>query len=169
MAMSLQDQLLKAGLTNEKKAKKAKKSNKKNRDLKREIKAATEEKRQTQLEKDKQLNQEIKQQADQKAILAQIKQLIETHKLAETGEFKFNFTDDSKVKFVNVTDSQQKQLSNGHLAIVKADSDYAMVPTKVAEKIALREESLVVSLSQPEEVDEDDPYKDFVIPDDLMW
>jgi hypothetical protein len=167
--MSLQEQLLKAGLTTEKKAKKAKKSSKKSRDMKREVKAAAEEKRQTQLDRDKQLNQEIKQQAELKAIQAQIKQLIAMNRQAEDGPLKYNFTDEGLVKQLDVTDLQQKQLAKGLLAIVKTDSDYAIVPGVVADKVALRDESIIISHAEVEEVDEDDPYKDYVIPDDLMW
>lgn len=168
--MSLQEQLLKAGLTNEKKAKKAKKSNKKNRDLKREIKAATEEKKQQQLEKDKQLNQQIQQQAQQKQIQAQIKQLIEMNLLSLTGgDISYNFSDGNKVDKLLVTEKIQQQLASGLLSIVKYQQDYAVIPSIVADKIALRDDSVVVSKLEQEQVDEDDPYKDYVIPDDLMW
>ena len=168
--MSLQEQLLKAGLTNEKKAKKAKKSSKKTRDLKREVKAAAEEKRQAQLEKDRQLNEEIKQKAEQKAIQAQIRQLIEMNMItAYQGDIAYNFTDGAAVRQLKVSEKMQKQLANGHLCIVRYDDDYAVLPSIVADKIALRDESVLVAMSQPEQVDEDDPYADYVIPDDLMW
>ena len=48
---------------------------------------------------------------------------------------------------------------------------YAIIPASVADKIAQRDESSIVlnnALSQ-EAQDEDDPYADFKIPDDLMW
>ena len=168
--MSLQEQLLKAGLTNEKKAKKAKKSSKKTRDMKREVKAAAEEKRQAQLEKDKELNQQIKEKAEQKAIQAQIKQLIQMNMIEQyEGDLVFNFTDGSTVKQLKVKEKVQKQLANGHLCIVRFDNDYAILPSVVSDKIALRDDSVLVAMSEPEEVDEDDPYADYVIPDDLMW
>ena len=175
MALSLQEQLLKAGLTNEKKAKKAKKNSKKTRDLKREVKAAAEEKRQAQLQKDKALNEEIKRQAEQKAIQAQIKQLIEMNSLELPGSNKtviYNFTDDNKVKTLEVSDKIQKQLASGLLSIVRvsqAEDDYAVIPSVVSDKIALRDESVLVAQNHLEEPDEDDPYADYVIPDDLMW
>ena len=48
------------------------------------------------------------------------------------------------------------------------------MPTAVAEKIKQRDESLVVMLTEntgvnADQEDEDDPYADFKIPDDLMW
>ncbi|MEG7486685.1 DUF2058 family protein, partial [Enterobacter hormaechei] len=51
------------------------------------------------------------------------------------------------------------------------DCDYAIIPAVVADKIAQRDADSIVlnsALSQ-EEQDEDDPYADFKIPDDLMW
>ena len=173
MANSLQEQLLKAGLTNEKKAKKAKKSSKKNRDLKREVKAAAEEKRQSQLERDRELNAEIKQKADLKAVAAQIKQLVTNHKITDfAGDLAYNFTDGTSVKKLNVNNKMQQQLAKGFVAIVRDGEDYALVPNVVAEKISQRDESIVITNSadsSQDEVDEDDPYKDYVIPDDLMW
>lgn len=168
--MSLQEQLLKAGLSNEKKAKKAKKASKKNRDLKREIKAAAETKRTEQLERDKKLNEQIQQEAKKKAIKAQIVQLIEMNQLSLVGgSLAYNFTDGSAVKKIMVDDKTQRQLANGLLSIVRLADDYAVVPSVVAEKIAQRDDNVIVAQNVVEEVDEDDPYKDYVIPDDLMW
>ncbi len=71
----------------------------------------------------------------------------------------------------------QSQLIKGRLAIARLtaesgnDSEYAIIPAVVADKIAQRDASYIVlncELSQ-EAKDEDDPYADFVIPDDLMW
>lgn len=171
MAMSLQEQLLKAGLTNEKKAKKAKKSSKKTREMKREVKAAAEEKIKQQQQRDKELNQQIQQQAREKEIQAQIKQLIEVNKLENfAGELDYNFTDGSAVKKLSVSETVQKQLANGRLSIVRLADDYVLVPSKVADKIAERDESILVAQNVvADDIDEDDPYKDYVIPDDLMW
>lgn len=169
MAMSLQEQLLKAGLTNEKKAKKAKKSSKKTRELKREVKSAAEQKKQADLQKAKELNKQRDIQAQQKAIQAQVIQLIEMNKQASVGDIKYNFSDGNSVEFILVSETQQKQLANGQLSIVKYKTDYTIIPSIVAEKIALRDESVIVSKAEKEQTDEDDPYADYVIPDDLMW
>lgn len=168
--MSLQEQLLKAGLSNEKKAKKAQKSSKKNRDLKRNIKAATEAKRLEQVERDKKLNQQIQEEAKKKAIQAQIVQLIEMNQLDLVGgSLAYNFTDGSVVKKLLVGEKVQRQLANGLLSIVRLANDYAVVPSVVAEKISQRDDDVIVAQNIVEQVDEDDPYKDYVIPDDLMW
>ncbi|HDL7922064.1 TPA: DUF2058 family protein, partial [Yersinia enterocolitica] len=51
------------------------------------------------------------------------------------------------------------------------ESEYAIIPASVADKIAQRDANSIVlnsALSQ-EEQDEEDPYADFKVPDDLMW
>jgi len=44
-----------------------------------------------------------------------------------------------------------------------------LVPRVIADKIAERDASLVVQVKKAAEVDPDDPYAAYQIPDDLMW
>ena len=50
-------------------------------------------------------------------------------------------------------------------------SQSARITASVADKIAQRDASSIVlhSALSAEEQDEDDPYADFKVPDDLMW
>ena len=70
-----------------------------------------------------------------------------------------------------VDKTMQTQLVAGRLAIVHFNDDYEIVPAGVADKITLRDESIVVlnNVIAEDAQDEDDPYAEFVIPDDLMW
>ena len=77
----------------------------------------------------------------------------------------------------NTDKTTQSQLIGGRLAIARLSADnngentYAIIPASVADKIAQRDANSIVlnsALSQ-EEQDEDDPYADFKVPDDLMW
>lgn len=170
--LSLQEQMMKAGLVSKKKAEKVAKQGKKSRAQAREAKAAVEEKRAAQLEQTKELNRQRDEEAKQKAISAQIKQLIEVNRIDRAkGDISYNFTDGTLVKNIYVEQSTQKELVKGHLAIVRYAEGYEVVPAGVADKIAQRDESLVVlnNVVDDKEVDEDDPYAKFVIPDDLMW
>ena len=83
----------------------------------------------------------------------------------------FQFVQDKKIKKAYVTGKQQKQLERGQIAIVALGESFELVPTVVAEKIRQRDEAAVLLLNERgnDAVDEDDPYKDFPIPDDLMW
>lgn len=171
--LTLQEQMLKAGLVNQKKLAKAKKSSKKSRTQVREAREAVAANKEAQAQRDKELAAAQKEQARAKEIQAQIKQMIEMNRLdLSAGEVRYNFTDDNKVKFLDVTEDMQKQLVKGRLAIVRVGEGYAVISANAADKIAQRDASYIVLNNQvdvEQDVDEDDPYKDFVVPDDLMW
>ena len=180
MGNSLFDQLKKSGLIDEKKAKQARREkHKQAKKLKgKQPKPWTESKlhaQKIQAEKVahvRELNQQRKQAAKQKAINAQIKQIIQTNRVKNVdGQIKFNFIDNNKVRLLYVTEHLQNQLANGQLAIVKLEGRYDFVPVETAEKIKLRDQSCIIlcTTNQPKDKDSDDPYADYQVPDDLMW
>ncbi len=177
---SLQDQLLKAGLVNKKKAKMAERTKqkvakqiRKGEDVVDEAKSGAESARLAKLAKDKQLNEKIKADAHNKALQAQIIQLIKSNELdRKYGDIDYNFTDGTKVKRIQVDSLMQHQLSRGMLAIAKIATTYFVLPAIVADKIRERDERSIVyqaDLTELEPTGEDDPYADYQIPDDLMW
>ncbi|WP_312382405.1 DUF2058 domain-containing protein [Atlantibacter subterraneus] len=176
--LTLQEQMLKAGLVTSKKMAKVQRTAKKSRVQAREAREAVEENKKAQLERDKQLSEQQKQAALSKEYKAQVKQLIEMNRITVAkGNIEFNFTDSNLIKKVVVDKTTQAQLINGRLAIArlagnnKDEYEYAIIPASVADKIAQRDADSIVlnsALSQ-EEQDEDDPYADFKVPDDLMW
>lgn len=176
--LTLQEQMLKAGLVTSKKMAKVQRTAKKSRVQAREAREAVEENKKAQLERDKQLSEQQKQAVLSKEYKAQVKQLIEMNKIViAKGNIDFNFTDNNLIKKVVVDKTTQTQLINGRLAIARlvidgsGESEYAIIPAIVADKIAQRDAHSIVlnsALSQ-EEQDEDDPYADFKVPDDLMW
>lgn len=179
---SLQDQLLQAGSIDSKKAKQAGKDKRKEQRVARRDKNAVDtsklEREQAIAEKqarDRELNRQREEALQEKAIAAQIKQLISNHRQNKRGkgqEVEYHFTDQKRIKKMLVGSNINQQLANGQLAIVKLNDGYELVPRTVADKIAQRDESFIISLndnSHEPGVDEDDPYKDYQIPDDLMW
>ena len=178
MGNSLLDQLKKTGLVDEKQAKKGLKEKRKQvkQQRKNKTKGLDEDKlsvQQVQAEKvkrDRELDLQRKQEAEHKAIQAQIKQLIEMNRQSQyEGDVPYNFTDDKIVKKIHVSETIHKQLSLGRLAIVKLDENYELVPAGVAEKIRLRDEARVIQCGESQQSDEDDYYADYKVPDDLMW
>lgn len=176
---SLQDQLLNAGLVSKDKATKIKSASKKqakinrkhNKDAVDENKVAAQQALEEQAEKARKLNQEKNAKAEEKAIAAQIRQLIESNQ-QPTGKpvISFKFSDNGAIKSMDVSNEVHRHLSNGQLAIVRLDSSYALVPKIVSEKISQRSEAFLVVLNDTKEtLDEDDPYAAYEIPDDLMW
>lgn len=176
--LTLQEQMLKAGLVTSKKMEKVQRTAKKSRVQAREARQAVEENKKVQLERDKQLSEQQKQAALSKEYKAQVRQLIDMNRITlAKGDIGFNFTDGNLIKKIYVDKTTQTQLINGRLAIARlavddaGESTYAIIPAVVADKIAQRDASSIVlnsALSQ-EEQDEDDPYADFKVPDDLMW
>ena len=178
MANSLQKQLMKAGLADEKKARKAKQQKREdvNKAKRGEIEMEDPADRARRLreekaEADRQREAQRKAEREKKEIAAQIKQMIEQSRLERNGEVAFQFVQDKKIKKAYVTGNQQKQLERGQIAIVALGESFELVPTVVAEKIRQRDEAAVLLLNErgTETVDEADPYKDYPIPDDLMW
>jgi uncharacterized protein YaiL (DUF2058 family) len=181
---SLQDQLLKAGLVDKSKANKVKKEKQKKSKLKRkgggdtgdQVKQAARLEQAKKVERDRELNRQRLAEANRKAELAQVRQLVEMNRVdRQAGDIAYSFVDQGKVRNIYVTEQLQKQLSLGRLAIVTVAQGgnriYELVPAGVAEKIAQRHEQAVVhiSVSDGTQQDEDDPYAEFEIPDDLMW
>ncbi len=177
--LTLQEQLLKAGLVTSKKAAKVERTAKKSRVQAREARAAVERKiKRHSLSVIKQLSEQQKQAALAKEYKAQVKQLIEMNRITiANGDIGFNFTDGNLIKKIFVDKLTQAQLINGRLAIARllvdnnSEGEYAIIPASVADKIAQRDASSIVlhSALSAEEQDEDDPYADFKVPDDLMW
>ncbi len=177
---SLQDQLLKAGLTNKKKVNVA---NSEKRKLVRqqkkglvektedEIKQAVLKAEKEQAEHSRLLNKEIKEQADQKALQAQIRQLITMNQIhTESDAVNYQFSDNGKIKNIAVSHTQQKQLASGILGIATLDNTYIILHHQVLTKIAERDASAIILQNSIDSTsEEDDFYADYQIPDDLMW
>ncbi|SDS76634.1 DUF2058 domain-containing protein [Pseudomonas oryzae] len=180
MSLSLRDQLLKAGLVNEKQAKQAVKQKQKQQRLEHKGQAEKDDSQReaalkAQAEKqarDQELNRQQQEKAQKKALAAQVKQLIEGTRLPRlNGDDYYNFVDDKKVKRIAVNPLLRDKLSRGSLAIVRLEGKYELVPREAALKVQEREPHRIILLNTVVEsaADEDDPYKDFVVPDDLMW
>ncbi|WP_339514377.1 DUF2058 domain-containing protein [Pseudomonas sp. RL_15y_Pfl2_60] len=179
MALSLRDQLLKAGLVNEKQAKQATKQKQKQQRMEHKGQVekdnsqqlAAEQARAEKLARDQELNRQQQEKVEQKARAAQVKQLIEASRLPKlTTEDYYNFADDKKVKRLPVNDLVRNKLSSGSLAIVRHGVGYEVIPREAALKIQERDPRRVVLLNTPTEApDADDPYAAYQVPDDLMW
>ena len=176
---SLQEQLLKAGIVDKKKAKqveqqKRKKAKQANKGQP-QVDEAKELAKQAIAEKsarDRELNRQKEAAAKLKAINAQIKQLIEVNRIDRSdGDTSYQFTDGKKIKKIYVTEKQHQLLSKGSIAIARLNDQYELVPSIVADKIKQRDEAIIIVQNQGsnDESDEDDFYADFKIPDDLMW
>ena len=178
---SLQDQLRSAGLVTDKQLKKAQKGmHRQEMRVKAGVEvdetrvAAEAEIAQKQV-RDRERNEVLQQEVLARELRAQIKQLVARNSQREQGDAEYNFTEGKKVKKLYVSAKNKTQLNKGFLAITKIDDHYDLVPEKVAQRIADRipdtKDQVILYLHDRSKdvVDEDDPYKDFQIPDDLEW
>lgn len=180
MANALQHQLLKVGLVDDKQLKKAQKEKRKESQQAQGSKGGVvdgqQHARQTakqKLERDQELNRRRSEAAALKAIAAQVRQLVEAHRVAiNDGDVPYRFADEGKVKNLYVTEPARQQIARGRLAIVKSDGRYELVPSDVAEKIRSRSAAHLVLWNQApsdSNANTDDEYAGYSVPDDLIW
>lgn len=185
MAGSLKDQLLNMGLVDQKKAKqadaekrkkkkqasKARKSGQALEDTQAAQQQQLEQQRKEKQARDRALNLQRDEERRNREIEAQCRQMITQQQLSipEDAEVAHNFAYAKKVKTLYVTSELQGQLIRGQIAIAVLEEKFYLIPDKFAEKIEQRLPEYVIRVQPEEEPDEDDPYADYKIPDDLMW
>ena len=183
MSNSLQDQLLGAGLIDKKKAKTAAKENRKKKNVERRIKnneptmTEAQKKALEKKEKDREINRQRQEAANEKAIKAQIIQLIEHYQIGNIkGEIEYHFKDNNTVKRLSVNQTVWDDISSGRLCIAKLKGGYRVIPKPIAEKISERDSAAIIVANTPDanksdsqQQADDDYYAQFEIPDDLMW
>jgi uncharacterized protein YaiL (DUF2058 family) len=176
---SLQDQFLKAGLVDKNKAKKLHQDKTQQKKIERrtgsesvdEARLAALEAQRKNAERARELNAQRDAAAAQKAVLAQIVQMVQTNRQSKGGgDIAYYYTHGTKIDKIYVSEEVQKHLIAGRLVIVCIDGKTELIPRVIADKIAERDESIVVRVKKTStEVDEDDPYAAFQIPDDFTW
>jgi uncharacterized protein YaiL (DUF2058 family) len=177
MNTSLRDQLLAAGLVSSKQARQASQQEKQRqfRGKPTTPNTVAQQAQAAKAARDQELNRRRQEKAERKVRLAQIEQLVEQNRLPrlETDDY-YSFVDGKMIRRVAVDAPRREQLTRGDLAIARYRGHYAVVPAAIAERIRERDERMVVPLNQPPSGqpvggEADDAYKDFAIPDDLMW
>jgi uncharacterized protein YaiL (DUF2058 family) len=125
--------------------------------------------------RDQELNRKREEKAKRRAKIAEIEQIIEQNRVPrlETEDY-YSFIDGKKIRRMSVDAERREKLTSGVLVVVRYKGHYAVVPKETAERVRERDENMVVPTVQTKEspapeTTAEDPYKDFVVPDDLMW
>jgi uncharacterized protein YaiL (DUF2058 family) len=179
MRNPLQEQLLKAGLVNKTKAAQVVREQAKKHKGKAPAAASAEqiEAQRLQFEKaerDRAIAAEHNAQLRRNEAHAQARQIVEAHKVKREGELAYRFTDGDKIRDVLVNDALRAQLAAGMLVIVRHGNSYELLPRVAADKVRERDAALIVldhgRAEGSSDGDEDDEYyKQFEVPDDLIW
>jgi len=181
---SLQDQLLKAGLTTKQKARQANADNRKKNKQKRsgvehgaslqeQVKKDLAVSKADKLAKDTVLNDIKNSELANKEQQLRINQILEHHQIKGVkGESEYNYTFGTKVKKLFLDTITHKALVNGRLALCGLNETTYLVTSETAAKVAELDSSIILVQNdkvEALETNEDDPYADYQIPDDLMW
>jgi uncharacterized protein YaiL (DUF2058 family) len=179
MRNPLQEQLLKAGLVNKAKAAQVVREQAKKHKGKGPAAPSAEhvEAQRLQAEKaerDRAIAAERNAQARAHEAQAQVRQIVEAHKVKREGEIAYRFTDGVAIRSVLVNEALRAQLATGTLVIVRQGDGYELLPRAAADKVIERDAAMIVldhgraeagSANAPD----DEYYKQFEVPDDLVW
>lgn len=175
--MSLREQLLKAGLVSADKIKQAERDKRKHSHQAKKDKsvAAAEQARKAEAEsrraeverqkreQDRELNRQREQARNRKAVLARVRQLIDSNRQNDPeAEQLYNFQDGRKIRRVRATPQQQKLLALGRLGIARNPHDpfdFPIVPRAAALKLQkLSDEHVVLLFEESARLEEDDDW-----------
>ncbi|WP_282297381.1 DUF2058 domain-containing protein [Stenotrophomonas sp. PS02289] len=179
----LQQQLLKAGLVKKSQVSQAAREQEKARHGKGPV-AATDSQREAdrlraeKAERDRAIEAERKAKAQAQERQAQIRQIIETQKVARDGDSEYRFNDGTLIRTLLVNPALRRQLAAGSLVIVRFGDGFELVPRAAADKIRERDAGVIVldngqhkGSAEPStgNAEDDAYYAQFEVPDDLIW
>ncbi|OOG23157.1 hypothetical protein B1C78_12240 [Thioalkalivibrio denitrificans] len=179
MSDSLREQLLKAGLVDEKKLRQSRQAGNKHkggrkRDTGRRAPGA-DKAREQQAQRSRELNRKQQEAARRKALAAEIGQIVREHRLSrDDADQAYHFPHGDRIRSVHVTAEQRDGLARGRLGVVTFAGGYELLPQQALEKVRERDADRVVVFNEPHHENdtppaEDDPYAGYEVPDDLMW
>lgn len=179
MRNPLQEQLLKAGLVNKVKAaqvvrEQAKKHKGKGSAVQSSTQSEAQRSQLAKIERDRALAAERNARNQTNEARAQARQIIEAHKLPREGDLVYRFSDGDRIKDLLVNDALRAQLAAGTSVIVRHGEGYELLPRAAADKVHERDCTMIVldhgnSQSSVSSDADDDYYKQFQVPDDLIW
>lgn len=181
MSNPFQEQFLKAGVVTKQQVQKANQAKSKKRKQQRSKKSAVVDEtvmnaRQVTKNKakyDRGLNRKKEEDARKKALSTEINQLISQNliKRDESCDIAYHFEHNNKINRLYVNQEMKQKIIQGSYGIARITGRYELVPKDIAMKIQQRNEKRVILFSDEKEAgaNENDPYADFQIPDDLTW
>ena len=185
--MSLQDQLRLAGLVKEKQVKNVKKRQHAEQVQRRKtalpvidpLRQLAQAQLAEKAEQDRLLNLKREEKLKARALAAEIRQIVETHRVPRAkGDIAYNFVMGTKIKKMYLNAEQRDDLMAGRLRVVVTGDQFDLVPPAIAEKIHARDARRVAppphqqgrqQSEQPGDRELDDHYAKFKVPDDLDW
>jgi uncharacterized protein YaiL (DUF2058 family) len=179
MRNPLQEQLLKAGLVKKNQVAKVVREQAKKHQGKAPVAPGAEQVEAQRLqaekaERDRAIAAERNARARANEARAQVRQIVEAHKVKREGEIAYRFTDGDRIRDVLVNEALRAQLAAGTLVIVRHGEGYELLPRVAADKVYERDAAIIVHDHGHAETGsgndaDDEYYKQFEVPDDLVW
>ncbi|HYM35054.1 MAG TPA: DUF2058 domain-containing protein [Steroidobacteraceae bacterium] len=185
MSLSLREQLLAAGLVNKKQVEQAEKQKSQQEHKAKKDKSQTQSTPKppvltaaqraeaAKVARDKELNRKKEEKAARRARAVAINQLVEQNRIPRVADENpdfYNFVDGGKIHRIAIKGDTREKILGGELLVVRFRGFFALVPKDTAEKIrAIDPNAVLEHKSETNTSDENDPYKNFVVPDDLKW
>ncbi|PLX91812.1 MAG: DUF2058 domain-containing protein [Desulfuromonas sp.] len=166
MGLSLQEQLLKAGLVDKKQVKKAAHEKRVQHQKKRKGRDASddgEKQRLKQLqseraEQDRKLNAERAQQAKRKSDQAAAQQLIATNHLpVEEGAVVYHYVAGGQIRKSAVAQNVADKLAEGKLGLAMHNGELVLVPAETVVKVMQRDREAILAYNDPADVEDEYP------------
>jgi len=168
MGLSLQEQLLKAGLVNQKQVKKSehdkrvqnKKNKKKGAPSSNDAAERLKKQRAQQAERDRELNRQRLQEKKQQEDAAAAQQLIEKNRTKiEWGDVAFHYVSGSgQIERLDVTQEIADQLGSGAVGVARYGDESVLVCADTVAKVLQRDADLIIAFNDP--ADAEDEYSD---------
>ena len=167
MGLSIQEQLLKAGMVDKKQVKKAqhekrvenKKQHKSGSSSEDSARIRLQQQQAEQAKQNQKLNAERNLQEQQKADQAAARQLIESNKIPfEEGAVTYHYVGaDGKIKRISVQQDVVDKLSAGLLGLAMHKIDLVLLSAETVMKVLLRDKDSILAYNDPAEVEDDYP------------
>ena len=182
MSLSLREQLLAAGLVTKKQVDQVEKAQSEQLHKQKKTagktppppkKTAAQIAHEQKAARDLELNRKKEEKAARRARAVAINQLVEQTRIPrvedEDADF-YNFVDAGKIQRIAIKGDTRGRILSGALRVVRYRGWFALVPAEAADKVAAIDPNAVLAhKSAADGAATDDPYKDFVVPDDLKW
>ena len=167
MGLSIQEQLLKAGMVDKKQVKKAqhekrvesKKNQKGGGPSEDSTRLRLQQQQAEQAKQNQKLNAERNLQAQQKADQAAARQLIESNKLPiEEGGVTYHYLGlDGKIKRISVQQDVADKLSEGLMGLAQYKSDLVLLTAETVMKVLQRDKDSILAYNDPAEIEDEYP------------
>ena len=166
MGLSIQEQLLKAGIVDKKKVKQVEHEKRVQKKKKKKAghsstdndKLRLQQQQAEQAKKDFELNAERNLLAQKRADMAAATQLIDANQLTlEEGDVVYQYVEERQIRKIWVTPAVAEKLATGRAGLAVGSKGVALISADVVAKVLARNEDLILVYNDPDQLEDEYP------------